>query len=125
MFAKIIAAAADYEQSNRTHLRWERQFGYAAAQNLGHLLTGAVRGRPSVNREYSAICTSAGYRRPTLAHLRDDSWPDFMAPGCSRLPQIPHRRNRRARPCLAGPHRSPTSPASGGLTTGGPHTKRD
>jgi hypothetical protein len=33
VFAEIIAAAADYEQSNRTHLRWERQFGYTAAQN--------------------------------------------------------------------------------------------
>jgi hypothetical protein len=33
VFAEIIAAAADYEQSNCTHLRWERQSGYAAAQN--------------------------------------------------------------------------------------------
>jgi hypothetical protein len=33
VFAEIIAAAARYEQSNRTHLRWERQFDYAAAQN--------------------------------------------------------------------------------------------
>jgi hypothetical protein len=33
VFAEIIAAAADYEQSNRTDPRWERQFGYAAAQN--------------------------------------------------------------------------------------------
>jgi hypothetical protein len=32
VFAEIIAAAA-YEQSNRAHLRWERQSGYAAAQN--------------------------------------------------------------------------------------------
>jgi hypothetical protein len=31
--AEIIAAGANYEQSNRTHLRWDRQFGYAAAQN--------------------------------------------------------------------------------------------
>jgi hypothetical protein len=31
--AEIIAAAAGYEQPDRTHLRWERQFGYAAAQN--------------------------------------------------------------------------------------------
>jgi hypothetical protein len=30
VFAEIIAAAADYEQSNRTQLRWEGQFGYAA-----------------------------------------------------------------------------------------------
>jgi len=56
MFAKIIAAAADYEQSNRTHLRWERQFGYAAAQNWGICAQVPCRGRPSVNREYSALC---------------------------------------------------------------------
>ena len=33
VFAEIITAAANYEQSNRTHPRWEPQFGYAAAQN--------------------------------------------------------------------------------------------
>jgi transcriptional regulator GlxA family with amidase domain len=33
VYAEIIAAAAGYEQSNRTQLRWERQFGYAPAQN--------------------------------------------------------------------------------------------
>jgi hypothetical protein len=44
VFAEIIAAAADYEQSNRTHLmpRQQRQFGYGAAQNWGIVLTGAV-----------------------------------------------------------------------------------
>jgi len=56
VFAEIIAAAADHEQSNRTHLRWERQFGYAAAQNKGICSQVPCRGRPSVNREYSAIC---------------------------------------------------------------------
>jgi hypothetical protein len=33
--AEIIAAAADHEQSTRTHLRWEPPFGYAAPQNQG------------------------------------------------------------------------------------------
>jgi hypothetical protein len=55
VFAEIIAAAADHEQSNRTHLRWERQFGYAAAQSKGICSQVPCRGRPSVNREYSAI----------------------------------------------------------------------
>jgi hypothetical protein len=57
VFAEIIAAAADCEQSNRTHLmpRWERQFGYAAAQNWGICSQVPCRGRPSVNREYSAF----------------------------------------------------------------------
>jgi hypothetical protein len=54
VFAEIIAAAADYEQSNRTHLRWERQPGYAAAQNQGICAQVPCCGRPSVNREYSA-----------------------------------------------------------------------
>jgi len=56
VFAEIIAAAADYEQSSRTHLmaRSQRQFGHAAAQNLGICSQVSCRGRPSVNREYSA-----------------------------------------------------------------------
>ena len=56
MFAEIIAAAANYERSYRTHLRWERQFGYAAAQNWGICAQVPCRGRPSVNHEYSALC---------------------------------------------------------------------
>jgi hypothetical protein len=57
MFVEIIAAAADYEQSGRTHLmpRQQRQFGYAAAQNWGICSPVPCRGRPCVNREYSAI----------------------------------------------------------------------
>jgi hypothetical protein len=55
VFAEIIAAAADYEQSNRAHLRWERQFGYVAAQNQGICAQAPCHGRPSVNREYSAL----------------------------------------------------------------------
>jgi hypothetical protein len=64
VFAEIIAAAADYKQSNRTHLRWERQFGYAAAQNQGICSQVPCRGRPSVNREYSAFCSTVCFDSP-------------------------------------------------------------
>jgi hypothetical protein len=44
---EIIAAAAGYEQSNRTHLmpQWQGQFGYAAAQNWGIWSPVPCRGR--------------------------------------------------------------------------------
>jgi hypothetical protein len=74
VFAEIIAAAAGYEQSNRPPLRWERQFGYAAAQNRGICSQVPCRGRPSVNREYTVICTGLNcalirgrLRRPRLS----------------------------------------------------------
>jgi hypothetical protein len=57
VLAEITAAAADYEQSNRTHLmpRQQRQLGHVAAQNRGIRSHVPCRGRPSVNREYSAF----------------------------------------------------------------------
>jgi hypothetical protein len=57
VFSEIIAAAADYEQSNRTQLmpRQQRQADDAAAQNWDVCTQVPCRGRPGVNREYSAI----------------------------------------------------------------------
>ena len=65
MFAEIIAAAADYEQSNRTHLRWERQFGYAAAQNPGIRSQAPCRGRPSVNIRQALALVACAFRLVT------------------------------------------------------------
>jgi len=43
VFAEIIAAAADYEQSNRTHLAaMGASVRLCRRAELGHLLTGAV-----------------------------------------------------------------------------------
>jgi hypothetical protein len=57
VFSEIIAAAADYEQSNRTQPmpRQRRQADDAAAQNWGVCSQVPCRGRPGLNREYSAI----------------------------------------------------------------------
>jgi hypothetical protein len=59
VFAEIIDAAAECEQSNRTHPmpRQQRQLGYAAAQNSGICSKVPCRGSPSGNREYSAFCS--------------------------------------------------------------------
>ena len=55
--------------------------------------------------------SSTGTRR--LLALRGDSGPDLMAAGLrDDCLSSPHPRNRHAQPCLAGPHRSPTSPCS-------------
>jgi hypothetical protein len=67
VFAEIIAAAVGYEQSNSTHLRWERQFGDAAAQNQG--ICSQVPCRPSVNSEYSAFCSRQAGRVLKIAGL--------------------------------------------------------
>jgi hypothetical protein len=57
VLAEITAAAADHEQSSRTHLmpRQQRQLGYAAAQNSGICSQVPCRGSPSGNRGYSAV----------------------------------------------------------------------
>jgi hypothetical protein len=69
VFAEITAAAAGYGQSARTHLtpRQQRQLGCAAAQNRGICSQVPCRGRPSANREYSAICRRAGLRNDRAA----------------------------------------------------------
>jgi hypothetical protein len=64
VFAEIIAAAADSEQSNHTHLRWERQFGYAAAQNQGICSQVPSRGRPAAGRRRSGPGRSEPGRAP-------------------------------------------------------------
>jgi hypothetical protein len=57
--------------------------------------------------------------------LRDDSWPDSMAAGCGRLPQIPRPTQSPSPPAPRRAPQKPTTLAFGRLTTGSPQTKRD
>jgi hypothetical protein len=70
VLAEIIAAAADYEQPNRTHLmpRQQRQFGHPGAQNRGICSQAPCRGRQGpgwVHLHQESSCLK-GKRRGTF-----------------------------------------------------------
>jgi len=114
VFAEIIAAAADYEQSNRTspNAAIVRSVRLCRRAEPGHLLTGTVpwqtERQPRIFDMRSASSTGprcfARFAWRLLARL-DGCWVARRTASALRT-----RRKPRARPCLAGPHRSPTSP---------------